>query len=97
MRLKHAVAPHLFLLAIPLGGMAKDETRELTGTGSQEHPFIIESLDDLNMLRDRIASGKFHEKYKDKYFILTNDIHINGNVLDDDGNLRIAMYKAMSQ
>lgn len=82
---------YLTLLAIMAGASlpaaADEATGELTGSGSEEYPYVLESMWDVQLLRQRLESGNWREKYKDKYFVLTTDLHINNRVLDDDGNL----------
>lgn len=75
------------IICVPLAVIADDDTDELRGAGSKDNPYVIESLFDLINFRQRLLSGNYRDKYKDKYFVLTNDIHINKNVLDADGNL----------
>ena len=54
------------------------------GTGTSEDPYIIASAADLRYLSDQVRGGI---TYKKKYFLMTNDIIINENVLNNDGSL----------
>lgn len=70
----------LFTILMLLTGMmftiAFAGTEEWSGSGSEEDPYCIGTLAELEALADRVLSGN---SYKDKYFRLTADIgSING-------------------
>lgn len=49
---------------------------ELTGSGTQESPYLIQTAEDIETLRNRVNSG---DDCRDLYFKLTNDIHCKTN------------------
>jgi len=50
------------------------------GEGTEENPYLISSPEDLKKLADKVNSEVYGQKYsfRDKYFVLTNDIDISG-------------------
>lgn len=58
----------------------------LEGAGTAEQPYLIEDLFDLLYLRQKIESQS--EYTRDRHFILTSDIYVNHDILDDNGILK---------
>lgn len=54
------------------------------GDGSQSNPYLISSAADLRLLSDECRNGN---TFRGCYFLMTNDIVVNSNVLNNDGSL----------
>ena len=94
-----------FVLAVCLGGSrlyaapsVGDDIFDLTGEGTEESPFLINSASDLRLVQHFVAThtvktyGTYSMTEKNfsdgKYFRLTADIHLQSQqVLQDDGQL----------
>lgn len=59
-------------------------SEKFEGNGTKSDPYIISTAADLRKLADDVANGK---SYRDEYFLLTNDIVVNQDVLDENGEL----------
>lgn len=55
------------------------------GNGTKDNPYIISNGEELAYLQSLIT-GKNYEQYKDKYYILSNDINMGGNEFKPIGN-----------
>ncbi len=68
------------------GGNSDDEVelREFKGEGTETNPYLIETFEDLMLLSKKVELG---HTYRDEFFQMSNDIVINKDVLDKDGNL----------
>lgn len=86
----YMIAKHLKLAFAIAAGLAcasaiADNPGKLTGKGSKDDPYLIQSKRSLITLRDTIAKRK--DFTVGKYFRLTSDITLNSRVLDDQGEL----------
>lgn len=69
------------------GGNRGPVAEKFEGLGTERSPYVISTAAELRKLSDDVAGGK---SYRGEYFILANDIVINKNVLDENGELSSA-------
>ncbi len=60
---------------VEAGGAEICQPLVLSGEGTQEKPFIVRDLRELQLLRDKVNAG---ENYDNKYILLTADIDLEG-------------------
>ena len=84
---------HFFAILCMLWGSVC-MTLAMDGTGTPEDPYRIGTADDLYEFAD-IVSGLHSsiDQNLNAYAVLTNDIVINKNVLDEDGNLNEGNFR----
>ncbi len=70
-----AVISCLNMVFVPLMTANAVEYGLFEGYGSQKHPFLIKTADDLTALSNAVNGG---ESYDNCYFTLTNDINMSG-------------------
>lgn len=56
------------------------------GSGSESDPYLITCAADLRLLSDEVENGNV---YRDRFFLMTQDITFNNNVLNPDGELNV--------
>lgn len=74
--------------AVPSSSNASNENDSgfyLNGGGTEDNPYLIGSVEELNSLRRYIETCE--NASKDKFYKLTNDIRINDRVTDATGNI----------
>ena len=85
-QMKRLLLP-LAVMLIANSSWADDGSQQqpFLGYGTEDSPYLIETVDDLRQLQQYTDTK--YDFTKGKFFRLTSDIYINHNVLDGDGNL----------
>lgn len=84
--LRHAIFSVGVVLAI--GAEAQEETWTPLGTGSEELPYQISSIDDFIYFANKIE--KIENYSKDKFFVLLSDISFQDEIIIDEDGILVA-------